>query len=299
MINVDQIPEYLASINERGFVEVRDAFDPSTIRNINAAIEEPFGRPNVAGQPGFIRSENVRFLSHALTWCRDIVDLYTAPPLVELATQYALGPVHLSNYRIYRAFPTTAVKMHWHVDNKVDRYDAATGRFSIEVVAEDKGLILILYLSDVESGGLQIVESSHTWSYKEDRESWDDRQAGFADKVVTFNNRPSGTAILYDYRCIHRAQPYRGGRIRTSLFGQYSPEWMPAGEPVYLNARDIGDMTDLQRRVLNFGQAPTTANWPIGTPGELFSFGEWVSMGAFLVRRKLRNLLKGEFTSIR
>lgn len=299
MMDPQAIPQYLTSIADRGFVVVPDAFDPALIGRINETIEEPFNRPAVNGQAGFIRFENARFLSHALTWSRDIINLYTTPALIQLADSYAGSEVHLSNYRIYRSFPSTAVKMHWHVDNKIDTYDAATGKFSIEMVKDDKGLIMIMYLSDVVEGGLQIVEGSHLWSFKENRESWNDREKDFAGKTVTFNNLRRGSAIFYDYRCIHRAQPFSGDRTRTSVFAQFSPQWMPAGEPVILNARDIANLDETQKRVLNFGSAPTTANWPVGVPGELFSGRDWLKAGKFLFRRKVRNLLRGELKSVR
>ena len=157
--------------------------------------------------------------------------------------------------------------MQWHVDNKVDTYDYANDCFVTQIVEQDMGIILILYLSDVEDGGLQIVAKSHDWAYT--HETWDDKESDFADQIVTLNNRKKNTAIIYDYRCIHRAKPYTGGRIRTSLFGQYSPSRMPTGEPVILCARDLSDLTPTQQRVLNFGKNPTTENWPIGAPAEI------------------------------
>ena len=54
-----------------------------------------------------------------------------------------------------------------------------------------------------------------------------------------FNNRPKGTFIAYDYATIHRAKPYNGGQVRTSMFGQLSPSRMPVGEPILLNTRDL------------------------------------------------------------
>jgi hypothetical protein len=85
---------------------------------------------------------------------------------------------------------------------------------------------------------------------------------------VTFNNSPRGTFIAYDYGLIHRAKPYRGGRVRTSMFGQLSPSKMPTGEPILLNTRDLLNLTSKQKQVLNFGGIPTTLNWPIGNANE-------------------------------
>ena len=49
------------------------------------------------------------------------------------------------------------------------------------------------------------------------------------------------------------------------MFGQLSPSRMPAGEPILLNVRDLNHLTQKQKQVLNFGNTPTTLNWPIGT----------------------------------
>jgi len=300
MLSRDCIPSYMSSLDQRGFVETR--FDLPA--NLDAIIEPPLGVPTVNGRKGYVQSGNTRFLSLALTWGRAIIEIYTNPALIALADCYAGTKVHLSNYRIYRTFPSNTITMQWHVDNKIDTYDAKSGRFITQMVHQDKGLILILYLSDVADGGLQLVAGSHQWSTTESRESWDDRADAFGDKVVTFNDRPKGTAILYDYRAIHRAKPYTGGVIRTSLFAQYSPSWMPTGEPILLNARDIADLSDTQKRVLNFGRAPSTENWPIGDPAELVealdiaSLQNRISLQAML-KEKLRTRCSRILRSIR
>ena len=53
-----------------------------------------------------------------------------------------------------------------------------------------------------------------------------------------------------------------------SLFGQYSPNWMPNGEPIILDARDIANLSTQQKRILNFGKTSSTENWPIAKPVE-------------------------------
>jgi len=191
-------------------------------------------------------------------------------------------PVTLTNYRIYRSFPSSWEKMDWHVDNKFEHYDKVTNTFTTELALHDKGIIMIMYLSDVEDGGFQIVEGSHRWSIKENRETWNNRENDFADKIVTFNNRKKGTTILYDYRCIHRAQPYKGGKIRTSLFGQFSPSFMPVGEPILLNARDLGELNGQQKRVLKFGKIPSSENWPVGEIGEILEDTGMKTVSSFL-----------------
>ena len=161
--------------------------------------------------------------------------------------------------------------MWWHLDNKIDTYDFENNCFVQEVVPDDKGLIFLMYLSDVEDGGVQLVKGSHKWSRNHDCEGFDHMENDFHKEIVTFNNRPKGTFIAYDYATIHRAKPYNGGQVRTSMFGQLSPSRMPVGEPILLNTRDLNGLTKKQKEVLNFGQEPSTLNWPIGEINELCS----------------------------
>lgn len=258
---------YVQSLQTKGYIELKNIFSTEKLKRVTEIIEKPLNSPSINGSKGYIRKNNIRYLFATLSWSKDIIDLYTQPDIIDLVDAYVQDESHLSNFRIYRTFPSKFEKMHWHVDNKIDIYDEQKGIIRHELRPE-KGIIFIMYLSDVEDGGFQIVESSHQWSMKENVESWNDRESSFQDKIITFNNKGAGTIVLYDYRCIHRAKPYTGGKIRTSLFGQYSPGSLPIGEPILLNTRDISNLSDQQKRVLNFGKIPSTENWPIGDPGE-------------------------------
>jgi hypothetical protein len=266
MLDREQILNYVGQIERRGFVELCGLVDSDILDAIDQTIEGPLNTPTINGRYGYVKHRSSRFLAHTLSWGRNIIDIYTDETLIDLAERYVGDEVHLTNYRIYRTFPSPVRKMHWHVDNKVDVFDVASNQFITTMDPEDKGVILILYLSDVEDGGFQFVEGSHRWSYLHNRESWNDMELEFADHIVTFNDREKGTAIIYDTRGIHRAKPFTGGKIRTSLFGQYSSSRMPTGEPVILNARDLVGLSELQMRVLNFGHKPTTHHWPVGEP---------------------------------
>ena len=219
-----------------------------------------------------------------LSYGKEIIDVYTNSTLIELAETYANDQVHLSNYRIYSTYPSDDFKMWWHLDNKIDTYDFNNRCFVQKVVPDDKGLIFIMYLSDVEDGGVQLVKGSHKWSRDYECEGFDHMEEDFKQEIVTFNNCPKGTFVAYDYATIHRAKPYKGGKVRTSMFGQLSPSRMPSGEPILLNVRDLPSLTDKQKQVLNFGNEPSTLNWPIGKIDEFNNKEE--SAG---IRTKLKN----------
>jgi hypothetical protein len=266
LLDRETVVRAVAAIAERGYAELPGLLPDSLLDEIHATVEPGLNTPTINGRYGYVAHKSQRFLAHPLTWSRAIVDVYTDPSLVEIADGYVGDEVHLTNYRIYRALPSTTRQGRWHVDNKVDTYDPVTNRFLTTVIPEDKGIILIAYLSDVEDGGFQVVAGSHLWSHRHGRENWDDEEDGFRDHIVTFNERPRGTGIVYDTRAVHRAKPYSAGKVRTSLFGQYSSSKMPGGEPVILNARDLVDLSPLQMRVLAFGLEPKMHAYPVGEP---------------------------------
>ena len=281
MLDETQKKEYVDTIAQKGYIEISHIFSKGLLEKVQQTIEQPLNKPTVNGQKGYIKKNNIRFLFATLSWGKEIIELYTQPDLIDMIDRYVGDQVHLSNYRIYRTFPSRIEKMHWHVDNKIDIYDE-TKNTIVHQMRPEKGIIMIMYLSDVEDGGFQIVEGSHHWSIKEDKESWNDREQNFKDKIVTFNNRKMGTVILYDYRCIHRAKPYQGGKVRTSLFGQYSPGSLPTGEPIFLNTKDIAGLDEVAQRVLNFGKTPSCENWPLGDPGEIVEDLGWSAITSFL-----------------
>ena len=272
MINIKQSIE---RIDEDGFVDLTGLITKKTINKIYDSVSKPFSVTHVNGRRGYIKMGDQHFLANTLTWGKEIIDTYTNPHLIELCEKYSESEVHLSNYRIYKTLPSMDFSMWWHVDNKIDKYNYDTNAFEVSVISADKGLIIIMYLVDVEEGGVQLVKGSHKWSRKHlEKESFDDMEDSFKENIVTFNNKPKGTLIAYDYATIHRATPYNKGKSRMSLFGQYSPTWMPNGEPIILDARDIANLSTQQKRILNFGKTSSTENWPISNPVESLNLKE-------------------------
>jgi ectoine hydroxylase-related dioxygenase (phytanoyl-CoA dioxygenase family) len=284
------VEKALKEIEDKGFVEIQNMYSDELLDSVSQTIERPLNTMTVNGRKGYVQQGNIRFLQNTLSWGRPIIDMYTNPQIIDVCDRYAGSPVHLSNFRIYRTLPSKSKGnvMNWHLDNKTDVYDFDKEQFITKVVPMDKGIIMIMYLSDVEDGGFQIVEGSHKWVVNEAQETWDHEEEKFKDQVITFNNKKRGTMIIYDYRCIHRAKPYHKGKIRTSLFAQFSPDWMPVGEPILLNVRDLVGLTEQQMRVLNFGKSPSTENWPIGNKAEVFNDLKMAEVMKFLVRREIK-----------
>ena len=282
------IDELKSTIEKDGFADLTGLITSNCIKEINSKIEKAMNQPHCNGARGYIKQGCQRYLADTLTYGKEIIDVYTNETLIELAEKYSSDKVHLSNYRIYSTYPSEDFKMWWHLDNKIDTYDFENNCFVQEVVPDDRGLIFLMYLSDVEDGGVQLVKGSHKWSRNHDCEGFDHMENDFHKEIVTFNNRPKGTFIAYDYATIHRAKPYNGGQVRTSMFGQLSPSRMPVGEPILLNTRDLNGLTKKQKQVLNFGQEPSTLNWPIGEINELCSSQKQ----KFDLKEKFKNLFR-------
>jgi ectoine hydroxylase-related dioxygenase (phytanoyl-CoA dioxygenase family) len=264
MFSPELIPVHLETLSRDGYVVLENGIDGPTLDRIGKLIERPLSEFTINGNRGYVEQDNMRYLFQTFTWGKVIVDVYTNTNVIELAAAYSGEDVHLSNHRIYRSFPSR-VKMKWHVDNKIDEYDYEQKKFVTHQAPSDKGLIMIAYLGDVQEGGFQIVKGSHRWGIY-DKEEWTEADIkAKKGEIITFNNKKRGLVVIYDYRCVHRAQPYQAGPHRTSLFAQYSPASMPIGEPIFLNTRDIPELTEHQKQVLNFGKSPSTENWPIGS----------------------------------
>jgi hypothetical protein len=259
-----EIKSLLSELEMNGFVNLTGLITDDTIETINGKTEFAMSQPHTNGQRGYIKDGCQRYLADTISYGKEIIDVYTNPTLIDLAEAYAKDKIHLSNYRIYSTFPSKDFKMWWHLDNKIDTYDFENRVFVQNVIPDNKGLIFLMYLSDVEDGGVQLVRGSHKWSRDYKTEGFDHMEAEFSNDIITFNNAPRGTFIAYDYALIHRAKPYTGGRVRTSMFGQLSPADIPTGEPILLNSRDIPSLTEKQKQVLNFGKESSTLNWPIG-----------------------------------
>ena len=259
-----EIKSLLLELEINGYVNLTGLINNSTIDIINSKTEYAMSQPHANGQRGYIKDGCQRYLADTLSYGKEIIDVYTNPTLINLAEEYAKDKIHLSNYRIYSTFPSKDFKMWWHLDNKIDTFDFVNRVFIQKVIPDNKGLIFLMYLTDVEDGGVQLVRGSHKWSRDHKTEGFDHMEEEFIDDIITFNNSPRGTFIAYDYALIHRAKPYTGGTVRTSMFGQLSPSSIPTGEPILLNSRDIENLTQKQKQVLNFGKEPSTLNWPIG-----------------------------------
>ena len=248
--------KYLSDIETKGYTVIPNFISKERLNVFMPEVHRRFDRQSYNGTVGYVEYSQQRYLQWTLTVHEEILRAYLDPNIIRAAEMYAGQDVQLQDYRIYQNYP--GLNMAWHVDNKLTMHDGSSK------MVGSKGLILIVYLEDVKSGPFQFVEGSHAWAWKENKEVWDEDLKSNKDlKVVTFNNLPKGTAILYDFRGIHRAEPFFDGGPRTSLFAQYSGLEWPAGEPIFLEAGTLKNLTAKDMQVLRFGKPPAAKTWPI------------------------------------
>lgn len=263
LYSIESTTDIVSEINQNGMCLVRDLIPQEQLKDLRSYLKKRFRLSNAARfRNGFIRSGNHKFLSYTML-APHALSIYANKHLIRAATAYC-GDCHVSNHRIFQnleILPLLGRPMHWHKDNKIDFIDEH-GAHQTRMIEDDKGLIMIMYLSDVKVGGTQFIPSSHL--YRNESESFRPGEVLESD-CITLNHVKAGTAVLYDYRLIHRAQPfYRRKHRRLALFSQMSPRFMPKGEPVAVSVDDLFRLDEMQRSFLGFNsQHPTAPNWPI------------------------------------
>ena len=241
----------LTHICEQGYVCVENFVPQEKLNAFMPEVHKRFERQSFNGTVGYVDFGDQKYLQWTLSVHPEILRLYLHPTILECSENYVGTPVHLQHYRIFQNQP--GYKMKWHVDNK----------HLSNTMLINKGLTAIIYLEDLNQGPLQYVAKSHQWAWKDLREVWEDQVSSFEKDIVTFNNKPAGTLILFDFCGLHRPQPYFSGPPRTAFLAQYTGIEWPAGEPIFLEASSLKNLTAKEQQVLRFGRVPSAPTWPI------------------------------------
>ncbi len=181
--------DIISRIESEGYCVVPDFVSREALQRFMPEVYRRFDRQSFNGTIGHVRISNQKYLQHTLAVHEEIIKLYLHPILVECSERYIGSDVHLQDYRIYQNLE--GCKMAWHVDNKQTLENLSSR------MLENKGLIAIVYLEDVNHGPFEFVRLSHHWAWKENLENWNERFEEFRKDVVTFNHQPAGTLILY------------------------------------------------------------------------------------------------------
>ena len=250
-----KINKILDEIHELGFITIEKFVSHERLKSFMPEVYRRFKRQSFNGTVGYVQFNKQKYLQWTLAVHPEILRLYLDPLIIECCERYIGNPVHLQDYRIYQN--QGGLRMRWHVDNKQTLSDGSSQMLPI------KGLIALIYLEDVNHGPFEFVAKSHHWAWKENREFWDKYYPDFKKDIVTFNSKPEGTLILYDYRGIHRAQPHNNSQPRTTLFAQYSGSGQPTGEPIILDTSSLDNLSFKEQQILRFGKPASAPTWPI------------------------------------
>jgi hypothetical protein len=250
-----KIEDILVETRQNGFCVIENFLPESIQKSIMLEIEKRFEYQSFNGTIGYCSTNKQKYLQNALTIKKEILDIYLSDFILDVYEKYNQGPVILEHFRIYQNLE--GLEMPWHIDNKFTKLDGTSEMNNSE------GLIMLIYLDDCKHGNFQIVKGSHKWSNKKNKEFWDDEIDFLKEDVVTINNPGKGSLIFFDYRAIHRAEPFSKGSPRTALFAQYSKENMKSGEPIIIDTSFLCDLNERKMRVLRFGRQPSSKTWPI------------------------------------
>ena len=247
--------EIISRVESEGYCVVPSFVSRETLQRFMPEVYRRFDRQSFNGTIGHVRYYDQKYLQHTLAVHEEILKLYLHPLIIECCERYIGSDVHLEDYRIYQNLE--GCNMVWHVDNKQTLEDL-TSR-----MLKNKGLIAIVYLEDIDHGAFEFVRSSHHWAWKENLENWNERFGEFREDIVTCDHQPAGTLILYDFRGIHRAQPFLKGSPRTAMFAQYAGVDWPTGEPIILDSSMLCNLSPKDACVLRFGRKASSPTWPI------------------------------------
>jgi ectoine hydroxylase-related dioxygenase (phytanoyl-CoA dioxygenase family) len=247
--------ETINRIDTEGFAVIEDFISQKTLDKFMPEVYRRFDRLSYNGTKGYVGVRTQKYLQDTLTVHEEILKIYLHPFIIDCCEEYTGKAVHLSDYRIYQNLP--GEQMCWHVDNKQTLGDLTSK------MLDCRGLITIIYLDNIDHGPFQFVRGSHLWASRFYKEVWDDVIENYSKDIVSFNNKKAGTAIFYDFRGIHRAEPFQKGTPRTALFAQYADSDMPTGEPIFINTEHIAGLSERSSQVLRFGKKASAPTWPI------------------------------------
>lgn len=161
-----------------------------------------------------------------------------------------------SNFRLkaYRYYETySGNNMQWHNDTKTS-----------DKFLDIKGLIFIVYISDVFDGEFQYVNGSHINSNKFKKNDFTSEELNkeYGKKSIISFKGKKGSLIIYNTAGIHRAKPAinKKSHIRKSLFFQV--DLSNNSEPIILNPSFIDKSKKDILTFLGFGKPCSYQPYP-------------------------------------
>jgi hypothetical protein len=247
------------SLTEKGyFVHNEPAVTDEFIQQIFTDVQLQGPAVNKNGI-GYVQRGKQTFLTHMMTVSKAFYEYCTHDKMLEICNTYLTEKNRLKALRYYET--EGGHRMQWHTDNKSPQHG----------MIEVRGLVIICYLTDVEKGQFQLLEGSHEISEQLEQNDFSTKYVAkrLSDMPTINFPGPAGTLIIYDSRCIHRAEPFDDDSyIRKSLFFQVD-DHIEDSEHIYLNASYLDNLNEQRSTYLGIGMPSTQLPWPQTQPNDL------------------------------
>ena len=247
-INTEEI---LGDIEKKGYFSFDKALTDDFINNIINDVNNEGINLNTNNISGVYYSPgNQFFLTHMMAVSKNFYNFFKDNFLINICSKFFTDDFRIKAFRYYENFG--GQKMQWHTDNKSETEKNDT-----------KGLIFIVYLSDVNDGEFQYIEGSHKWSAEGDHTDYSNDliEKKYKDKIISFKKNAGGI-VIYNTYGIHRAKPTNNKDfIRKSLFLQID-ENLNLATPIYIKTEFLDNLNDKLRTYLGFGLEANQNNYP-------------------------------------
>jgi len=222
VLSETEVGRILASLRQNGVAAVRGFVPPQDIAELRKTAEIATAEGFVYGAANslavrVVEAEGTRDFSHPFLISGAATRVVTSASLLDLVAGY-LGEAPIIHHGLFqRSLPLEEMLLDWHIDCGSNKKLNGTVKFP------DTRLRSILYLGDVESGGLGYILDSAAQA-KAAFLPLPSGQLFPTDKVpadparrVTMNE-PAGTLILFDTHGLHRPEVPKQERLVMNVW---------------------------------------------------------------------------------
>lgn len=215
---MNQISESLQSSGIaviKGFI--KEDLSSSLLQDANECVQEGYDAGLALGVSIKMgNSEATAEFGHPFLVSKAAVDLVTNPLLLKLVETY-LGDKAIIHHALFQhSIPISEPAVDWHVDTGSNKVLNGSNRFL------DRRLRMIVYLTNVESGGLSYILDSrdattHFLSLPPGSLYPQSDIPAKLSKAITINET-AGTIILFDAHGLHRPEPPKDSRLVLNVW---------------------------------------------------------------------------------
>ena len=234
-----EIEKILNDISRQGFSIVRKFLDPEDCQSFVTLLENS-KNANSNNIIGGSTSSGSYFLSNAIACNDKLLNIIASDAIIDLSAKFLSSQPYLKCHRIYKTSGKTS-NFPWHTDNKDKKSKSDMS----------KGINCILYLNQIEKGGLEVIPNGY---YKSKYSKPSNKIIkDFIKKNGTYKFKgDTGDAIFFDQALIHRAAQELFAGKAYSMWFQITDE-NAVREQLLLKNHQIPSEKDKRYKFLNIG----------------------------------------------